>query len=139
MMRVFEPPPKSLEQVNKDKKKTKSSNRAARGKGAKAEALLLRQLTEQGYEVRRTHLSAYPDIIAWNETDLLMIEVKQRANTKSGISNALSLFRSSAKNVLKLHKEDSILCYLMVNDTWSAFQYINNATIPVQSVVNEER
>ena len=124
-MRVFEPPPKSLEQVNKDKKKTKSSNRAARGKGAKAEALLLRQLTEQGYEVRRTHLSAYPDIIAWN--------------TKSGISNALSMFRSSAKTVRKWHKDASILCYLRVNDTWSAFQYINNATIPVQSVVNEER
>tara|TARA_R110002020_G_scaffold120129_6_gene273719 strand:- start:8704 stop:9120 length:417 start_codon:yes stop_codon:yes gene_type:complete len=138
MMRVFEPP-KTLLEVFNDKKKTRSTNKAARGKGARAEGLLLRQLTEQGYEVRRTHLSAYPDIIAWNETELLMIEVKQRANTKAGISNALSVFRNSAKSVTKWHKDASILCYLRVNDAWSAFQYINNTTIPVQSVVNEER
>jgi uncharacterized circularly permuted ATP-grasp superfamily protein len=106
---------KTLIEVFTERKKRKriSVNRAARSKGSRAEALLLRQLEQQGYEVRRTHLSLFPDIIAWKENDLLMIEVKQRADAK-------------------------ILCYLRVNDNWSAFQYINNSVIPVELVVNKE-
>jgi len=115
--------------------KRRSTNRAARGKGSKAEGLLLSQLTEVGYEVRRTHLSLFPDIIAWNETELLMIEVKQRADTKSGISNALSMFRSSARDVTKWYKGAKVLCCLRVNDTWSTFEWIDGVTVKVASVV----
>mgnify|MGYP004449869453 CR=1 FL=1 len=131
---------KTLIEVFTERKKKKriSVNRAARSKGSRAEALLLRQLEQQGYEVRRTHLSLFPDIIAWKENDLLMIEVKQRADTKSGISNALSMFRNSINGVTKWHKDAKILCYLRVNDNWSAFQYINNSVIPVELVVNKE-
>ena len=58
-----------------------STNRQARGKGSRAEGLLLRQLEQQGYEARRTHMSLFPDIIAWTATDLLLIEVKARRTT----------------------------------------------------------
>ena len=117
----------------------RSVNRAARSKGSRAEALLLRQLEQQGYEVRRTHLSLFPDIIAWKEEDLLMIEVKQRANTKSGISNARSVFLGSIKGVTKWHKDAKVLCYLRVNDNWSAFQWHNGKLMEVEPVVKEER
>ena len=116
-------------------KKTRSKNRGARGKGSRAEGLLLRELTEIGYEVRMTHLSLFPDIIAWNENELLMIEVKQRANTKTGISNALSMFRSSSREVTKWHKGAKVLCYLRVNDSWRAFEWKNNVTEEVSSIV----
>ena len=117
----------------------RSVNRAARSKGSRAEALLLRQLEQQGYEVRRTHLSLFPDIIAWKEEDLLMIEVKQRANTKSGISNARSVFLGSIKGVTKWHKDAKVLCYLSVNENWSAFEWHNGNVMQVESVVEEER
>ena len=68
-----------------------------RAKGTKAEILLLAQLTQQGYEVRRTHLSLFPDIIAWTATDLLLIEVKSRSNNPRAISQALSLFRTGVR------------------------------------------
>ena len=115
--------------------KKRSSNKAARGKGSRAEGLLLRQLTEQGYEVRRTHLSLFPDIIAWNKTDLLMIEVKYRSNSKTGISNALSMFRNSVKEVTTWHKGARVLCYLRVNDAWSAFEWIDGVTVQIESFV----
>ena len=118
--------------------KKRNSNKAARGKGSRAEGLLLRQLTEQGYEVRRTHLSLFPDIIAWNETELLMIEVKYRSQSNQGISNALSMFRSSARDVTIWHKGARVLCYLRVNNVWYAYEYLNNVTFPVESIVSEE-
>ena len=100
---------------------------------------MLGQLEQQGYEVRRTHLSLFPDIIAWKENDLLMIEVKLRADTKSGISNALSMFRNSMKGVTKWHKDAKVLCYLRVNENWNAFEWHNGNVIQVESVVEEER
>jgi Holliday junction resolvase-like predicted endonuclease len=133
--------PKTLLEVftESKKKNRRAVNRAARSKGSKAEALLLRQLVEQGYEVRRTHLSAYPDIIAWNENEILFIEVKARSNVKGSVTGALSLFRNSARLVTKWHKSARVLCYLRVNDTWIAYECINGDTIPVESIVNEER
>tara|TARA_R110000824_G_scaffold109955_2_gene257858 strand:- start:375 stop:737 length:363 start_codon:yes stop_codon:yes gene_type:complete len=115
--------------------KIRSTNRAARGKGARAEGLLLKQLTDIGYEVRRTHLSMFPDIIAWNENEFLLIEVKQRADTKTGISSALSVFRASVKGVTKWHKDARLLCYLRVNDNWTAFEWINGVTVEIKSFV----
>ena len=44
-------------------KQKRTGGRNARVMGNKAERLLLDQLTQQGYEVRRTHLSLFPDII----------------------------------------------------------------------------
>ena len=132
--------PKTLLEVfTESKKNRRTVNRAARSKGSRAEALLLRQLVEQGYEVRRTHLSAYPDIIAWKEDELLFIEVKARNNAAGSVTRALSVFRSSARSVTKWHKSARVLCYLRINDTWIAYECINNATFPVESVVNEER
>ena len=124
---------KSLLEVFSEKK-TRSKNRGARGKGSRAEGLLLRELTESGYEVRRTHLSLFPDIIAWNENELLMIEVKQRTHQK-GVSNALSMFRASAREVTKWYKDAKVLCYLRVNDRWRAFEWKNNVTEEISSIV----
>jgi len=112
----------------------KNINRAARGKGAKAERQLLNGLVDKGYEVRRTHLSMFPDIIAWNESELLMIEVKQRADSK-GASNALSMFRASAKDVTIWYKGARILCYLSINGNWKAFEWKNGVTEEVESIV----
>ena len=112
----------------------KNVNRAARGKGAKAERELLNGLVNKGYEVRRTHLSLFPDIIAWNENEMLMIEVKQRASHKGGI-NALSMFRSSVKSVKMWNKDARILCYLSINGTWKAVEWINGVTEEVESIM----
>ena len=119
--------------------KTRRSNRTARSKGSKAEGLLLRQLEEQGYEVRRTHLSAFPDIIAWNDSNLLLIEVKARASAGKGVSNALSLFRSSFKQLRHIPKNAIVLCYVRVNSAWIAYQWLNGQTVKVDSLIDEER
>ena len=117
----------------------RNPNRAARGKGSRAEGLLLRQLTEAGYEARRTHLSLFPDIIAWNETEILLIEVKARANKPRAVSDALSKFRSSVKMMTTVPNSAIVLCYLMVNNHWSAYKWQNGTTERVSLVINEER
>ena len=118
-------------------KKKRSVNRNARARGGRAEALLLAQLIQQGYEARRTHLSAFPDIIAWNEDEFLLIEVKAR--TTAGLSNALSLFRSNARLLTSIPKSGSVLCYVRLNGAWSAYQWCDNGTKQVEPVVSEER
>jgi Holliday junction resolvase-like predicted endonuclease len=119
--------------------KKSSSKRNARIKGGRAEALLLTQLTEQGYEARRTHLSAFPDIIAWNENDILLIEVKARSNDSTGLSNALSLFRANVKTMTYVPKTARILCYVRLNGAWSAYEWCDNATKRIEPIVFEER
>ena len=117
----------------------RNPNRNARSKGSRAEGLLLRQLEEQGYEVRRTHLSAFPDIIAWNDSDLLLIEVKARTSAGKGVSNALSLFRSSFRMLRYVPNNATVLCYIRVNGAWTAYQYLEDETRIVESIINEER
>ena len=117
----------------------RNPNRNARSKGSRAEGLLLRQLEEQGYEVRRTHLSLFPDIIAWNDSELLLIEVKARSSARSGVSNALSLFRASFKLLRYVPNNAIVLCYLRVNGAWTAYQYLDGETRIVESIINEER
>jgi len=118
-------------------KKRRSFNRNARVRGGRAEALLLTQLTQQGYEARRTHLSAFPDIIAWNEDEFLLIEVKARGST--GLSNALSLFRANVRMMTSIPKRANVLCYVRLNGAWSAYQWCDNGTEQVEPVVTEER
>ena len=119
-------------------KAKKTGGRNSRIKGNRAERLLLEQLTQQGYGVRRTHLSLFPDIIAWNEQGFLFIEVKARTNPKH-ITEALYVFRNSVKEMTKLPKGANLLCYVRVNDTWRAFKSQNEDIIEVSPVVNEER
>jgi len=121
------------------KERKRTGGRAPRAKGSKAEALLLTQLTQQGYEVRRTHLSLFPDIIAWTDTDLLLIEVKARADTPRAISHALSMFRSSVKAMTSVPNDASMLCYVRSNDTWSAYQWDNGVTTQIEPIVSGER
>ena len=114
--------------------KPKPRQRLARGMGNRAEALLSKQLIDLGYEVRRTHLSAFPDLIAWNQNDLLFIEVKARSKPQD-ISKALSVFRGDAKQ-LKIAKSDAqMLCYVRQGGQWHAFAWFNGETIQVQSLV----
>ena len=115
-------------------KHEKGVNRAARGKGAKAEALLLSQLTDKGYEVRRTHLSAYPDIIAWNNDHVLLIEVKMRS-TPTGITQAKSAFKSAAKTLQFVPNNASVLCYVRFNDQWRAFNWDGLKAKEIDSIV----
>ena len=117
--------------------KKRSLNRNARARGGRAEALLITQLTQQGYEARRTHLSAFPDIIAWNETEFLLIEVKARSD--SGLSNALSLFRANVRNMTIVPQHASVLCYVRLNGAWNAYQWCDNGTKQVEPVVSEAR
>jgi len=115
-----------------------STNRQARGKGSRAEGLLLRQLEQQGYEARRTHMSLFPDIIAWTATDLLLIEVKARKNNPGAVSRALSLFRSGVRTMSNIPVSATVLCYLRMNETWMAYQWHNGTTVKVESVISEE-
>ena len=115
----------------------KNPNRNARATGSHAEALLLAQLVEQGYEARRTHLSAFPDIIAWNYDEFLLIEVKART-TKAGATKSLSLFRSSVRNMTCVHKSATVLCYVRLNGHWNAYMWCNNNTKQVAPVVAQE-
>ena len=112
--------------------------RSARRKGNNAELLLQRQLELCGYEVRRTHLSRYPDIIAWNNEQLLLIEVKSRSNSTTALSNALSLFKSSAKTLTKVLNCANVLCYVRISNKWMAFESIDGVVTQVQPIVTEE-
>ena len=115
--------PKTLLEVFTDTpKKKKSVNSKARGIGARTEALLVKQLIDLGYEVRRTHLSAYPDIIAWDHDNLLLIEVKART-TPAGFSNAKSAFKSAARTLKIVPDNASVLCYVRFNAQWRAFKW----------------
>jgi len=120
------------------------TNKGARSRGNKAEALLQRQLVAQGYEVRRTHLSAFPDIIAWNRDNFLMIEVKARATRKDGtnrsqvVNKALSLFRNAAKTLKSVHFGCSLLCYIRIDDAWVAYEWTDSGTRQTVPLVLEE-
>jgi|TARA_R110002020_G_scaffold61315_1_gene165127 hypothetical protein len=131
----------------------KNSNRNARSVGGKAEALLLSQLSQSGYEARRTHLSAFPDIIAWKGKQFLLIEVKARTvngelvNEAAVINNTLSAFRSDAKK-LKESPISNVLCFIRIqkpyHDYWRAYLWKDKQTREVDieayipSVVQKE-
>ena len=119
--------------------KKNSVNRNARLRGGRAEALLLTQLIEHGYEARRTHLSAFPDIIAWNEDDILLIEVKARSDSPRAVSNALSHFRANVRTMTYVPKTARILCYVRLNGAWRAYQWCENTTKQIEPIVFEER
>ena len=130
--------PKPLIKVfTNGKANLRTSNRNARARGGRAEALLVTQLTKQGYEARRTHLSAFPDIIAWNEDQFLLIEVKARS--ASGLSNALSLFRANVRAMTIVPQHATVLCYVRLNGHWNAYKWGGNGTEQVEPVVSEER
>ena len=112
----------------------RKSPRQARAMGSRAEALLSKQLTDIGYEVRRTHLSAFPDIFAWNNRNFLLIEVKARSD-KYTVNNALSMFRKSAKELKVVHRDAVLLCYVRNLDTWRAFRWNSSGTEEVDSLV----
>ena len=116
----------------------RTGGRNSRVKGNRAEILLLDQLTQQGYEVRRTHLSLFPDIIAWTDTDLLLIEVKARSNPRD-VTEAVRLFRIGVKAMTSVPNKASMLCYVRSNDTWSAYQWSNGVTTQVEPIVTEAR
>lgn len=114
--------------------KPKPRQRLARGMGNRAEALLSKQLIDLGYEVRRTHLSAFPDLIAWNHNDLLFIEVKARSKPQD-ITKALSVFRTDARLLKVAHKDAILLCYVRQNAQWNAFAWFNGETIQVRPLI----
>ena len=87
--------------------------------------------------MRRTHLSLFPDIIAWTDTDLLLIEVKARANNSQAISQALSLFRASVNAMTSVPNGASMLCYVRSNNTWSAYEWNNGVTTQIEPIVSE--
>jgi Holliday junction resolvase-like predicted endonuclease len=121
------------------KGKQYARNRTARARGNKAEALLLSHLMQEGYEVRRTHLSLFPDIIAWTDTDLLLIEVKSRTSKPDAVTKALSTFRSSVRMMTKMPKGAILLCYLRVNSQWIAYEWRDGVTVKVEPVISKER
>jgi Holliday junction resolvase len=118
---------------------------SARSKGNKAEILLQQQLESSGYETRRTHLSAFPDIIAWNHTTVLFIEVKSislRSNKtpiKPRINSALTKFRINARLLKAVYSGASLLCYVRFDNNWLTYQWINDKAVQVESIINEER
>jgi len=118
------------------KTRKRTGGRNSRVKGNRAEALLLDQLTQQGYEVRRTHLSLFPDIIAWNETEFLLIEVKARSNPKT-ITGALRLFRMGVNAMTSVPNRASMLCYVRSNDMWSAYKWSNGVITQIEPIVTE--
>lgn len=118
----------------------KSINKGARAKGAKAESTLHKALTESGYEVRRTHLSAFPDIIAWNDQEFLLIEVKSRtalteAGERTAIREAVRVFAKSAETLNFVHNTAEVLGYLQINGRWLAYKWNGVGTEPTKSVI----
>lgn len=125
--------------TTKPRKTTKRSpSKSARRIGGSAEALLLRQLLQEGYEARRTHLSAFPDILAWNEHGLLLIEVKARADKPAYINQAKSIFKASADTLIKLPEFARVLCYLRVNKAWKVFEYRDSVIFVQESVLSKD-
>jgi len=117
LLEVFEP----------TSKRSYSKNRKARSMGARTEALLVKELQSAGYEVRRTHLSAFPDIIAWSNLEILFIEVKARSDHK-GLIQAKSFFKNSARQLtkvpdLKIGLRCYFLCYVRLDNDWHVFKY----------------
>lgn len=118
---------------------------SARSKGNKAEILLQQQLESAGYETRRTHLSAFPDIIAWNRTTILFIEVKSitlRSNKlpiKTRVNSALTKFRTNARLMKVVYSGASLLCYVRFDNNWLAYEWINDKAVQIESIINEER
>ena len=118
----------------------KSINKGARARGGRAEATLHKALTQSGYEVRRTHLSAFPDIIAWNATEFLLIEVKSRtaqddAQERGVVRDAVRMFSKSAETLNFVHNTSEVLCYLQINDRWLAYKWNGVVTEPTKSVI----
>jgi predicted transcriptional regulator len=120
---------KTLLEVFTEPKKKRSKNRSARSKGNQAESLLVRQLTQMGFEVRRTHLSLFPDIIAWNESTVVMIEVKARTNNKTGVSSALASFRLGVKALTSLNRSVDLLCYIRMDRKWVVYKWQDGKTV----------
>jgi predicted transcriptional regulator len=120
---------KTLLEVFTEPKKKRSKNRSARSKGNQAESLLVRQLTQMGFEVRRTHLSLFPDIIAWNESTVVMIEVKARTPSKVAVSNALSSFRHGVRALSSLNRAVELLCYIRMDRKWVAYKWQDGKTV----------
>ena len=83
-------------------------------------------------------MSLFPDIIAWKGHEVLLIEVKARKASAGAVSGALSLFRSGVRTMTNIPISAKILCYLRMNDTWSAYEWQNGTTGKVESVINEE-
>ena len=122
--------PKTLLEVfteSKDRslRKRNTTNRNARAKGSRAEALLAQELTGMGYEDRRTPLSAFPDINAWNNKQFLLIEDKARSSA-IGVNNALSAFKRSAKLLTVVHNDAILLCYVRFNSVWRVFKWTDS-------------
>jgi Holliday junction resolvase len=109
-------------------------NARARSLGSRTEALLVTSLIDIGYEVRRTHLSAYPDIIAWNQQEILLIEVKART-TKTGVTQAKSMFKSAAQTLKFVPDNASVLCYVRFNAHWIAYQWDGSKANQVDPIV----
>jgi len=122
-----------------------ANNKGARSKGGRAEALLQSQLINKGFEVRRTHLSAFPDIIAWNNSQILLIEVKlrtlnkARTNRKTIVNSALRMFNNSANELKVVHNDADLLFYLRIDDEWNVYKWSPSGSIEIESLIDEER
>ena len=77
--------------------------------------------------------------LAWTDTDLLLIEVKARADTRPAISQALSLFRTGVKAMTSVPNGASMLCYVRANGHWNAYQWDNGVTTQIEPIVSEAR
>ena len=54
-----------------------------------------------------------------------------------GLSNALSNFRASAKIMRFVPKSGTVLCYVRLNGAWNVYQWCDNTTKQVESLVAE--
>ena len=59
------------------------------------ERKLRNQLEEVGFEVVRSAASQFPDLVSWNEEEVVFIEVKRASNNKV-LSNAKASFKKEA-------------------------------------------
>lgn len=99
-----------------------SNNASARGH--KAELALVAKFREQGYEVRRSAASKFPDLIVWDNDSFNLVEVKLR-NNPVGLSEAKSLFKSSASKVIP-PPQGHIVLALRHKRAWQvwSFEYV---------------
>ena len=74
------------------------------------ERKLRKHLEGAGYEVMRSAASQFPDLMAWNEEELLFVEVK-RAKNRNVLSTARHSFKKEAE-VKRWNKHSKVLLWV---------------------------
>ena len=103
------------------------------------ERRLRKQFEDAGYEVMRSAASAFPDLMAWNEDELLFVEVK-RAKNRNVLSTARHSFKKEAE-VKRWNKHSKVLLWVYFNSPIQelVFEWREGKIVKIDGELNEPR